>query len=166
MTFESRLMLGSARFGLSALLTLAGLAGCATPPVPTSVVLTYDTKPEGATLFEGGQSIGVAPVTRSYAGDGKSLSVRTPLVTAVWPSGAKETFFANLPLGADHVAIIERPAAAAGLQTDLDHAKKIVLTAEQIKRRDTEAQLREQRRNSDRCRAQQSGASKAEQDDC
>ncbi len=166
MTIESRLTPSGARFGLLALLALAVLAGCATPPAPTAAMLTYDTKPEGATLFEGGQSIGVAPVTRTYPGDGKSGTVRTPLVTAVWPSGAKETFYTNLPLGADRVAIIERPAAAAGLQTDLDHAKKIVLTAEQIMRRDTEAQLREQRRNSDRCRAQQSGASKAVQDDC
>lgn len=154
------------RPGWLAALVLASLAGCATPTAPTSAMLTYDTRPEGATLYEGGQSIGVAPVTRTYAGDGKSATIRTPVVTAVWPSGAKETFYTNLPLGADHVATIERPAAAPGLQTDLDHAKKLVLTAEQIKRRDTEAQLREQRRNSERCRAQQAGTSKAVQDDC
>jgi len=151
---------------LALALTAAGLAACATQPVPTSAMLTYETKPEGATLFEGGQSIGVSPVTRTYVGDGKSDSVRTPLVTAVWASGAKESFYTFLPLGADRVAVIERPAAAPGLQADLDEAKKLATTRDQANRREVEARLREQKRNSDRCRAQQAGTSKAVQDDC
>jgi hypothetical protein len=145
---------------------LGALAGCATQPAPTSAMLTYETKPEGATLFEGGQSIGVSPVTRTYVGDGKSDSVRTPLVTAVWASGAKESFYTFLPLGADRVAVIERPAAAPGLQTDLDEAKKVATTRDQANRREVDARLREQKRDSDRCRAQQAGTSKAVQDDC
>lgn len=147
-------------------LALGAVAGCATAPAPTSAMLTYETKPEGATLFEGGQSIGVAPVTRTYAGDGKSDNVRTPLVTAVWASGAKESFYTFLPLGADRVATIERPAAAPGLQADLDEAKKVVAARDQAKRREVEARLRDQKRDSDRCRAQQAGTSKAVQDDC
>lgn len=151
---------------LGPLLALAALAGCANTPAPATALLTYETKPEGATLFEGGQPLGVAPVTRTYRGDGKSETVRTPLVTAVWPSGAKESFYTLLPLGADRVATIERPVTAPGLQGDLDHAKKLALAREQGARRDAEAQLRDQKRNSDRCRAQTSGASKALQDDC
>ena len=129
-------------------------------------MLTYETKPEGATLFEGGKSLGVAPVTRTYTGDGTSATVRTPLVTAVWPSGAKESYYTLLPLGSDRVATIERPAGAPGLQADLDEAKKIAQAREQAGRRNTEAVLRDQRRNSDRCRSQQAGASLAIADDC
>ena len=95
---------------------LVALAGCANAPLPTSAQLTYETKPEGATLFEGGKSIGVAPVMRVYKGDGVAPSVRTPLVTAVWPSGAKESYYTVLPMGSDRVATIERPSGAPGEQ--------------------------------------------------
>lgn len=152
------------RFWCAAL--VAAAAGCATAPPPTTALLTYETKPEGATLFEGGQSLGVAPVTRTYTGDGKSATVRTPLVTAVWPSGAKESYYTLLPLGSDRVATIERPAGAPGLQADLDRAKQIAQAREQASRRNTDAALRDQRRNSDRCRSQQAGASLAIADDC
>lgn len=148
------------------LLAAAALTGCATAPPPTSAMLTYETDPEGATLFEGGKSLGSAPVTRTYAGDGKSDSVRTPLVTAIWPSGAKESYYTILPLGSDRVAVIDRPAGAPGLQADLDHAKKSVQAREQGERRSTESALRDQRRSSDRCKRQQAGASQAVQDDC
>lgn len=151
---------------LLALLAAAALAGCASAPAPTTAMLTYETKPEGATLFEDGKSLGLAPVTRTYNGDGKSTTLRTPLVTAVWPSGAKETFYTLLPLGADRVATIERPAAAPGLQADLDHAKKLAQTRDADARRTTDATLRDQRRASERCKRQQAGASLAVQDDC
>jgi hypothetical protein len=154
------------RLACAALFAAAALAGCATAPPPTSAMLTYETKPEGATLFEGGKSIGLAPVTRTYPGDGKSQTLRTPLVTAVWPSGAKESYYTILPLGADRVAIIERPTGAPGLQADLDEAKKIAQARDQAGRRNTEALLRDQKRNSERCRAQQAGASLAIADDC
>ena len=154
------------RFLCAALVAAAAAAGCATAPPPTAATLTYETKPEGATLFEGGQSLGVAPVTRTYAGDGKSETVRTPLVTAVWPSGAKESYYTLLPLGADRVATIERPAGAPGLQADLDHAKKSTQAREQAERRSTESALRDQRRSSERCKRQQAGAGQAVQDDC
>ena len=142
------------------------LVGCASAPQPTSAMLTYETKPEGAQLFEEGKPIGLAPVTRTYPGDGKQATVRTPLVTAVWPSGAKESFYTILPLGSDRVATIERPANAPGLQADLDNSKKSAQVREQEARRNTEALLRDQRRASDRCKRQQAGASLAIQDDC
>ena len=145
---------------------LGAVAACANAPLPTSAQLTYETKPEGATLYEGGKSIGVAPVMRVYAGDGVAPSVRTPLVTAVWPSGAKESFYTVLPMGADRVATIERPAGAPGEQVDLAHAKQVALAREQAARRSTDAALRDQRRDSERCKKQQSGASRAVQDDC
>jgi hypothetical protein len=149
----------------AAVVAAAALSGCASPP-PASVMLTYETRPEGATLYEGGQPIGVAPVMRSYPGDGKSGSIRTPLVTAVWPSGAKESYYTILPLGSDRVATIERPAGAPGLQADLDHAKQLALARERDARRNTDATLRDQRRNSERCKRQQAGGSLAVQDDC
>jgi hypothetical protein len=150
----------------TALLAALVLAACASPPAPTAAQLTYETQPEGATLFEGSQSIGVAPVTRTYAAEGGAQTVRTPLVTAVWPSGAKESYYTVLPLGADRVATIERPANAPGLQADLDNAKKLAQSRDQDARRGTEAALREQRRNSERCKAQMAGGGRAVQDDC
>ena len=147
-------------------LVLSVLAGCVNPPAPTGAMLTYETRPEGASLYEGGQSIGVAPVTRVYPAQGAANTVRTPQVTAVWPSGARETFYTLLPLGSDRAATIERPAGAAGLELDLEHARKLALQRDEGARRNTEALLRDQRRNSDRCRAQAAGASKAVQDDC
>ena len=38
------------------------LAGCAT--APTGAKLTYETSPAGATLYEGGKSLGIAPQMR------------------------------------------------------------------------------------------------------
>lgn len=142
------------------------LSACAGGPLVTTALLTYETKPEGASLYEGGQLIGVAPVTRTYAAEGQAQTIRTPLVTAQWPSGAKESYYTFLPLGADRVATIERPAGAPGLEADLENAKKAIAAKAQEAKRDKEAQLREIARNSDRCRKQQSGASKAVQDDC
>jgi hypothetical protein len=147
------------------LAVLFALLGCATPP-PTTAMLTYETKPEGATLFEGGNNLGVAPVTRTYTGDGKSDSIRTPLVTAVWPSGAKESFYTFVPLGSDRVATIERPAGAPGLQADLDNGKKVADARAALAKRSTDNALRDARRDSERCRKQQSGASQALADDC
>jgi len=146
--------------------TALALAGCASAPPPTTAMLTYATQPEGATLFEGGQSLGMAPVTRTYAADGQSATVRTPLVTAVWPSGAKETYYTLLPLGADRLAVIERPAGAPRLEVDQAHAKQLARTRDQNARRSTDALLRDQRRDSERCRRQQAGDSRALADDC
>jgi len=151
---------------LSVLAAAGLLSACAGGPLVNTAMLTYETKPEGASLYEGGQLIGVAPVTRTYTAEGKSETIRTPLVTAQWPSGAKESYYTLLQLGSDRVATIERPAGAPGLQVDLDNAKKAIAAKAQEAQRDKEAQLREIARNSDRCRKQQSGASKAVQDDC
>lgn len=148
-------------------MALLVLTACATAPAPRSAQLTYETQPEGATLYEGGQSIGVAPVQRIYPAAAEGAQIRTPEVTAVWPSGAKETYFTLLPAGADRVATIERPAAAPGLQADLDHARKFQTARQQALQREKEALAREQRQNSDRCKAQRAGASPgAVLDDC
>lgn len=142
--------------------TLAGfalavlLAGCAAPG-PKQGSLTYETSPEGAELFEGGQSIGVAPVTRSYPSDGKTPQIKTPEVTAVWPSGAKTTFWTNIEPGSDRVATLERPAKAANLQVDLDNAAKVKLANQDGKKDEVR---REQVKNSSRCQAAQQGSSR------
>ena len=144
----------------------AVLAGCAAPGPANKGLLTYETNPEGAQLFEGGQSIGVAPVTRTYVGDGKSPQITTPEVTAVWPSGAKATFWTKIDVGSDRVTTIERPAKAPNLQADLDNAAKFKLAREQEQRREKQEALKEQARSSARCKAQQAGASKSVLDDC
>lgn len=135
--------------------TLALLAGCAAPPAPTVAVLVYESAPDGAMIFEGGMPLGMAPVMRSYKPEGSATTVRTPEVTAVWPSGAKATYFTLLPLGADSVATIERPKNAPGLDTDLENAKKVLASNENAARRTREALMRDMARNSLRCREQQ-----------
>ena len=144
----------------------AGLAGCAAGPVSTTAILTYETSPEGATLYEGGKSIGVAPVTRTYTGDGKG-DIRTPDVTAVWPSGAKESYYTFLPPGADRNATIERPAKAPGLQADLDNAKSFIAAKQADAQKQREDAAREMARGSARCKDQIArGGAKAGVDDC
>ena len=136
--------------GVSVLLSLAGCASG-----PSVAMLTYVTEPAGATLYEGGQAIGVAPVTRSYAGDPQTGAVRTPDVTAVWPSGAKTSFWTNLHVGDDRITTLQRPANAPNLALDQQNAAKI---ADQAKRDDARAQaslMTDQARGSARCKAQQ-----------
>lgn len=145
-------------------LVSASLAGCAAVPAPTQAMLTYETVPEGAVIYEGTQNLGPAPVTRTYNSDGKSTTIRTPEVTAVWPSGAKESYYTLIPVGADRTATIERPKAAPGLQADLDNAKKFISAKDAEARRIKEAAARDLARGSDRCKVQQSKGNVATND--
>lgn len=129
-------------------------AGCTSLAQPGDAMLTYETAPAGATIFEAGLSLGVAPVTRTYPYDGKSTSIRTPEVTAVWPSGAKASFWTLLPAGADRVATIERPSGAPGLQADLDHAARLAIAKDRDAQRTKEAIARDMARASARCKDQ------------
>jgi hypothetical protein len=144
---------------------LAALAGCATTPRTTGM-LTYNSVPDGAEIFEDGKSLGLVPVTRTYSGDGKSNSFRTPDVKAVWPSGAETDFYTYLTVGADRVATLERPANAPGLQGDLDHAKIVAATRQREDERLKALQKKDIARASDRCKQQQAGTSMAVSDDC
>jgi hypothetical protein len=146
------------------LLLAAGLLACANVPQSADVMLLYETQPEGAELFEGGKSIGVAPVARTYRNEAKAETLRTPEVTAVWPSGARETYYTVLPAGADRAATIERPKNAPGLQVDLANASKYAAAREADKRRAREEALREQARNSQRCKDQMSKGNVATND--
>jgi hypothetical protein len=158
---------GAALLLAASLAGMASLSGCASGPTSQTAMLTYETTPEGAELFEGGKSIGTAPVTRTYTGDGKSASIRTPEVTAVWPSGAKESYYAFIDVGSDRKATIERPAKAPGLQADQDNAKKFAALREKEATRKKEEIAREVARGSDRCKAQMArGGPKAGVDDC
>ena len=105
-------------------LAAALLCACAAT-APKSAMLTYESVPDGAEIFEGGKSLGAVPVTRTYQSDGNSSTIQTPDVRAVWPSGAWTTFFTLLPVGSDRVATLQRPADAPGLQQDLEHANQV-----------------------------------------
>lgn len=150
---------------IMATVQLSVLAGCATTP-PTTAMLTYQSVPDGAEIFENGKSLGVVPVTRTYGGDGKSNSIQTPDVRAVWPSGAETSYYTFLTVGADRVATIARPANAPGLQGDLDHAKIVAATRQREAERLKDLQKKDIARASDRCKQQQAGTSTAVSDDC
>ena len=143
----------------------AAVTGCAAVP-PTRAMLTYETVPDAAELFEGGASLGLAPVTRTYQSDGKSSTIKTPDVKAVWPSGAETTYFTILPVGADLVAKLERPAAVPGLQGDLDHARTVAATRKREAERLRAQQQHDIAAASARCKAEQAGGNKALTDDC
>jgi len=145
---------------LAAVTAFAVLAGCAS--VPQGAKLTYETSPLGATLYENGQSLGIAPVMRTYPGDAARGQIRTSEVTAVWPSGAKTTFWTFLKPGDDNITTLTRPANAPNLQADLDNAQKYQTEAERQKA----MLLRDQARNSARCQAQQQSGVVAGIDDC
>jgi hypothetical protein len=143
----------------------AAVTGCAGAP-PTRAMLTYETVPDAAEIFEGGASLGLAPVTRTYPSDGKSSTIQTPEVKAVWPSGAQTTYFTILPLGADRVAKLERPAAVPGLQGDLDHARTVAATRQREAERLRAQQQHDIAAASARCKAQQAQGNKGLTDDC
>jgi len=147
----------------SALAILLALAGCASGPGIAK--LTYETQPAGATLYEGGQSIGVAPVMRRYAADAQTGAVRTPEVTAVWPSGAKTTFWTNLNVGDDRITTLQRPASAPNLALDEANGAKISEEARRDQARAKASAKADQARNSARCKAQQRSGG-AVIDDC
>jgi hypothetical protein len=150
---------------ITVLAVSAVLSGCATAP-PTRALLTYKTDPDGAQLFEGGKPLGMAPLTRTYDSDGKSNTIQTPDVKAVWPSGAETTFYTILPVGADRVATLTRPADAPKLQDDLDNAMKVVAARKLEAERLRALQKSDIARASDRCKQQQAGNSNAVSDDC
>jgi hypothetical protein len=151
---------------MSAVAAAVALAACAAGPVSNTATLTYETSPEGAALFEAGQPIGVAPVTRTYTATGTG-DIRTPEVTAVWPSGAKESYYTFLAVGADRNATIERPAKAAGLPVDQENAKKFVTAKQAAAQKQREEAARELARGSARCKEQTArGGAKAGVDDC
>ena len=143
----------------------ASVTGCAGAP-PTRAMLTYETVPDAAELFEGGTSLGLAPVTRTYQSDGKSSTIKTPDVKAVWPSGAETTYFTVLPVGADLVAKLQRPAAVPGLQGDQDHARIVGATRQREAERLRAQQQHDIAAASARCKAQQAQGNKGLTDDC
>jgi hypothetical protein len=100
---------------------------------------------------------------RSYpAGTDPNAQIRTPEVTAVWPSGAKATFWTFLKPGDDNVTTITRPPKAPNLQVDLDNAQKYA--ADEARRK--ASTLRDQARASARCQAQMQGNAPTAIDDC
>ena len=146
-------MLLRSSLAAAALVSLLALAGCASGPGIAR--LTYETMPAGATLYEGGQSIGVAPVMRRYTADVQTGAVRTPEVTAVWPSGAKTTFWTNLNVGDDRVTTLLRPASAPNLALDEANAAKVTDEARREQAHAKASVMSDQARGSARCKAQQ-----------
>ena len=147
-------------FRLAAIAAVAVLASCATEP--QGAKLTYETSPPGATIYEGGQSLGMAPVTKSYPSAATGAQIRTTEITALWPSGAKTTFWTFLKPGDDNVTTLTRPANAPNLQVDLDNAQKYASAEQRLKAQ----QARDQARSSARCQAQTQGGVVAGIDDC
>jgi len=135
------------------------VSGCAAPQRVAR--LTYESRPLGAMLYEDGKPIGVAPVMRTYPAEADGGQVHTPDVTAVWPSGARTSFWTMLKPGDDRVATLERPPQAANLQADLDNAQKFA----NEEARHKEMTRREIARDSARCKAQQHSGGGAI-DDC
>ena len=146
-------------------LTTSMLCACAGTP-PRKAMLTYESVPDGAQIFEGDKSLGTVPVTRTYDGDGQSGNITTPDVRAVWPSGAQTTFFTILPVGSDRVAKLERPADAPGLQQDLEHAKQVTAARKQDAERRRQLEQTDINRASARCKQEQAQGTNGLMDDC
>lgn len=140
-------------------------AGCATTS-KNQAMLTFETAPEGATIYEGGVALGVAPYTRIYTFVNPGDTLATPEVTAVWPSGAKATYWTNVQAGADLDATINRPANAPDLAKDLEHSKKFVEVKTRLAQSKQDALARDVKRNSARCKQQQSSGQPAAINDC
>lgn len=144
--------------------TASLLGACASPP--RKALLTYESVPDGAQIFEGDKSLGMVPVTRTYDSDGTSASITTPDVRAVWPSGAQTIYFTILPVGSDRVATLQRPPDAPGLQQDLEHAKQVAAARKRDAERAREFQQSDINRASARCRQEQAQGTNGLADDC
>ena len=142
------------------------LLGACAASAPRKTMLTYESVPDGAQIYEGDKSLGTVPVTRTYDADGRSGNITTPDVRAVWPSGAQTTFFTILPVGADRVARLERPADAPGLQQDLEHAKQVTAARKQDAERRRQQEQTDINRSSARCKQEQSQGSQGLTNDC
>jgi hypothetical protein len=150
---------------LVVILTASLLSACV-GTVPRRAMLTYESVPDGAEIFEAGKSLGTVPVTRTYDSDGKSSSITTPDVRAVWPSGAQTTIFTIWPVGADRVAALQRPPDAPGLQQDLEHAKQVTASRKREAERNREFQQTDINRASARCKQEQAQGTQGLSDDC
>lgn len=146
-------------------ISLVALGACADTP-PTHAQLTYESVPDGAKIYEGDKLLGSVPVTRTYSSDGKSSTITTPDVRAVWPSGAQTTYFTILQVGSDRVATLQRPAGAPGLQQDLEHAKKLAAARKADLERFREFQRTDFNRASARCKDEQAKGTEGLSDDC
>ncbi len=127
-------------------------------------MLTFESKPEGATIYEGKTVLGIAPVTRTYIFTGNAGTIETPEVTAVWPSGAKATYWTNLPVKADLVATIERPANAPGLDKDMANAQTFIDAKNRDAEREKKSLAHVIAHVSARCKAQQHSGNVATSD--
>jgi hypothetical protein len=150
---------------LAVTLTASLLCACATTR-PTHAMLTYQSVPDGAQIFEGDKLLGTVPVTQTYTSDGTSSSITTPDVRAVWPSGAQTTYFTIVPVGSDRVATIERPANAPGLQQDQEHGKQVADARKRDAARNKQFQQTAINEVSARCLQEQAQGSKGLADDC
>ena len=150
---------------LAVALVASLLAACAATPARKKAMLTYESVPDGAQIYEGDKPLGMVPVTRTYDSNGTG-NITTPDVRAVWPSGAETTFFTVLPVGADRVAKLERPADAPGLQQDLDHAKQVVTARKQDAERRRAQEQTDLNRASARCKQEQAQGTNGLSNDC
>jgi hypothetical protein len=156
---QRRLILLLAAVGAA---TLSACAGT----VPRKAMLTYESVPDGAQIYEGEKLLGTVPVTRTYGSDGSAGTVTTPDVRAVWPSGAQTTYFTIIPLGSDRVATLQRPSDAPGLQQDLEHAKQVAVSRKQDAERRRQEQQTEINQASARCKQEQLQGNHGLTDDC
>ena len=102
--------------------SLVFMSGCSTIS-SDQAQLTYRTSPPGATIYEGELSWGLAPQTRLYRSITGTKIARTKEVTAVWPSGAKTTYFTDLPIdGRAFEVTISRPLDTPGIDKDWEWA--------------------------------------------
>lgn len=105
------------------------VSGCASgpPPLqPNQVRVTFYSEPDGAMLYEGDVAWGQSPQTRIYTATVTTGTIKTKLLTAIWPSGARETIGFTLTLGqGDRFAKFSRPQSASGLVDDLTYANKL-----------------------------------------
>lgn len=146
-------------------LCAAVLCACAGAP-PTRALLTYESVPDGAQIFEGDKSLGTVPVTRTYESDGKSSDITTPNVRAVWPSGAQTSYFTIVPVGSDRVATLQRPTDAPGLQQDMAHAQEVTAARKREAQRQHDMQQTDINRASARCKQEQQQGTQGLVDDC
>lgn len=105
------------------------LSACSTTN-PNLLAVSIYSQPEGAILYQESTALGMAPRRLNYQltpAEKQAGEVNAKTITAIWPSGAKETIKPKyyLTTGLNQYFTISRPMDAPGLEQDLTHATNL-----------------------------------------
>lgn len=105
------------------------LVGCATSLKPNQVLITFNSEPPGAMIYDGEKAWGIAPIKLVFSAN--EYVMRAGYADqngfyAMWPSGAKSKKGGRVNVGqGSQQFTFSRPSDAPGLDKDLTYAAQL-----------------------------------------